>query len=270
MAASDTFQLELEAAEFYEEKFVPALFAEWARLLVEEADVRPGQRVLDVACGTGIVARTAAERAGEEMVAGLDLNEAMLSVARRVRPGIRWLQGDAASLPFPDRGFDVVLCQMALMFFPDPVAALGEMRRVADDAGTVAVVVPGRLDDQPAYGPFVQLAVRCAGEQAAELLGTYWACGDAGRLGALTEAAGLRVRSLRPYLATAGYGSPEDFVRVEVEGTPLARQLSARQYALIRAGVRDVLAPYLRPDGSVGVPLQGHILVASPAVGGTG
>ena len=82
----------------------------------------------------------------------------MLSVARTIRADIEWRQGDAASLPFADGSFDAVLSQMALMFLPDRPAALGEMARVVTDVGTVAVIVPGALDPQPAFEPFVELA----------------------------------------------------------------------------------------------------------------
>jgi len=118
MSATETFRISIERAEAYEAQFVPALFEEWAGRLVAAAGVSPGHRVLDIACGTGIVARTAAGVVGDgENVVGLDLNEAMLTVARRVRPDLGWRQGDAARLPFPDRSFDVVLCQSGLMFF---------------------------------------------------------------------------------------------------------------------------------------------------------
>ena len=80
---------------------MPAFFAQWAPSLCEAAGIAAGQRVLDVACGTGIVARTAAEIVGPANVVGVDLNEAMLTVARRVRPDIDWRQGDVAALPFP-------------------------------------------------------------------------------------------------------------------------------------------------------------------------
>ena len=127
---TETFQIPLEAAEVYEERFVPALFGQWAPLLVEEAGVDRGDRVLDVACGTGIVARTAADRVGPTgSVVGVDLNEAMLIVARRVRPDLEWRQDDAAELPFEDGSFDVALCQMALMFFPDRAQAIGHSTR---------------------------------------------------------------------------------------------------------------------------------------------
>ena len=101
---AETFQLELAAAEAYEERFVPAIFAEWAQLLVAEAGVAPGQRILDVACGTGIAARRAAEIAGASAVTGVDKNDAMLTVAARIRPDITWLRGDAAPPSVDDDG----------------------------------------------------------------------------------------------------------------------------------------------------------------------
>jgi ubiquinone/menaquinone biosynthesis C-methylase UbiE len=143
MSNADTFQqVSLEVAEMYEASFVPTLFADLAPHLVTAAAVAPGDRVLDVACGTGIVARVAADRVGEQSrVVGLDLNEAMLTVARRVRPDLEWHQGDAGALPFPDSAFDVAMCQSGLMFVPDPGAALREMARVVAVGGTVAAQV---------------------------------------------------------------------------------------------------------------------------------
>ncbi len=126
--SSESFQITREIAEFYETAFVPAFFAQWAPLLCQAAGVAPGHRVLDVGCGTGIVTRTAADRvAPDGRAVGVDLNDAMLSVARRVRPDIEFRQADAARLPFADESFDAVLSQMALMFFPDRAAAVREM-----------------------------------------------------------------------------------------------------------------------------------------------
>ena len=97
-SSSESFQIPIEAAEFYESAFVPAFFAQWAPLLCDAAGVAPGQRVLDVACGTGIVARTAADRSAPSgSVVGVDLNEAMLTVARRVCPDIEF--GGRATWP---------------------------------------------------------------------------------------------------------------------------------------------------------------------------
>ena len=263
MTTTEDFQVSLAAAEQYEARFVPAIFAEWAPLLADLARVTPGQSVLDVACGTGIVARTVADRfAGNGRVVGVDLNAGMLAVARRVRPDIDWRQGDVADLPFADGSFDTVLCQMALMFFPDRDRALREMARVARPGGVVAVAVPAALEDQPAYGPFVDMAARVAGPEAFSLLSTYWACGDRdGLRGALTSA-GLEVTDVRTHAGTARFGSPDELAVTEVEGSPLAERLTPEAYAGIRAGARAVLAPFTSPDGRLDAPLHGHLVSA--------
>lgn len=262
VTTSEAFQLDLAAAEVYEKRFVPAMFAEWADVLVKEAAVAPGQRILDVACGTGIAARRAADIAGPSSVTGLDINEAMLTVAARTDPGITWVQGDAGALPFADGEFDVVLCQMALMFFPDPLAAVREMPRVTSEGGTIASVVPARLEDQPAYGAFVNLVGRDAGVQAMSLLNTYWAWGDTGRMRGLFDEAGLTIKNLRTHIGTARYTSAADFVSGEVESTPLMDRLSPEQYARIREGAEEVFRPFTDRDGAVAVPLHALLVAA--------
>ena len=128
------WQLDGDAAEAYE-RYLATSFAPWARRLVELAGIGSGQRVLDVACGTGIVARQAAASAGASgQVVGLDLNDDMLRVARAAAattvPPIEWRQGDGRRLPFADRAFDAVVCEQAIQFFPAPDAAVREMHRV--------------------------------------------------------------------------------------------------------------------------------------------
>jgi ubiquinone/menaquinone biosynthesis C-methylase UbiE len=261
--ASETFRLSAAAAELYESQFVPALFAEWAPRLVDAAAVAPGQRVLDVACGTGIVARTVADaQRGRGRVVGLDLNTAMLDVARRVRPELDWRQGDAAKLPFADASFDVALCQMAFMFFPDRAQVLREMARVVAVGGTVAFSVPARLDVQPAYAPFVAMAARHAGAEATGLLGTYFASGDLDELRALVEQAGLADVTTRTYQGTVRCPSIDAFVATEVESTPLRERITDPVYAAIRDGAREVLRPFTRPDGTAEIPLVGHVVAA--------
>jgi SAM-dependent methyltransferase len=260
---AETFQIPIEVAELYEAKFVPALFAEWSPRLTEIAAVKPGDAVLDVACGTGIVARTASAIVGTEgRIVGVDLNEAMLAVASRVRPDLEWRQGDVARLPFTDGEFDVVLCQMALMFFPDRERALREMGRVVRPNGTVAVCVPASLDAQPAYGPFVEMAVRHAGPEAVSLLSAYWTCGDLAALTAVIESAGLRVTDARTVAGVARFASPDELVATEVESTPLIERISERVYAQIRAEANEVLGPYVTATGTLDAPLVGHLVAA--------
>ena len=261
-SAVETFQISLEQAEAYEANFVPALFGEWATHLVDAAGAAPGQDVLDVACGTGIVAREVADRvAGRGRVVGLDLNEAMLTVARRIRPEIEWVQGDAAELPFASGSFDVALCQSGLMFMPDRAAALRELARVIRPDGTVGVQVWAGLESQPAYGPFYDVVARHAGPQALELVGSYWVLGDLDLLGSLLEAAGLEITSTRTHTSRMRFGSVEQAVRTEVESTPLIERINDEVFAGIVADCESELARF-RVDEGVELPIVGHVVVA--------
>jgi SAM-dependent methyltransferase len=269
---TESFRIPLEAAEVYEARFVPAIFAEWAPRLVDLAGVAPGWSVLDVACGTGIVARTVAPRVGRTgEVTGVDLNEAMLTVARRAAApsdaaaDIAWRQGDVAELPFADAAFDAVLCQMALMFFPDRVRALAEMRRVVRPGGRVAVCVPAALDDQPAYRVLVEVASRHAGPEALSLLGAYWSCGDLAALADRCGAAGLAVVETVTETGTARFASTDDMVATEVEGSPLVDRITDEVYARIRDDAGTELAPFVTPAGAVEAPLVCHLVAATPA-----
>ena len=259
---SESFQITIEAAEAYEAAFVPAFFAQWAPILCDAAGLTSGQRILDVACGTGIVARTAADRVGAANVTGVDLNEAMLSVAGRVGPNLEWRQGDAGALPFDDDSFDSVLCQMALMFFPDRGRALQEMARVTAPGGTVAVLVPSSLDAQPAYGPFVDMAAQYAGSAARSLLSTYFACGDLDELTERFEKAGLPEPTTGTHLGTARFPSVDALVTTEVDSTPLGDRITTEVYERIRLGARDVLAPFTRGDGGLEAPFEVYVVAA--------
>jgi SAM-dependent methyltransferase len=258
----ESFQIPIEAAEAYEAAFVPAFFSQWAPVLCTAAAITAGQKVLDVGCGTGIVARTAADIVGAPNVVGVDINEAMLSVARRVRTDIDWRQGDAGALPLADQAFDAVLCQMALMFFPERAAALREMGRVAAAHGTVAVLVPRGLDVQPAYGPLVDMAAHHAGPEARSLLSTYFACGDLDELCGLFDSAGLRVTSTRTHCGTARFPSVDAAVATEVESTPLRERITDDVYERIRVGAHEALAPFTTGDGRLEAPFECHVVVA--------
>ncbi|MGH9244492.1 MAG: methyltransferase domain-containing protein [Acidimicrobiales bacterium] len=261
-SSTETFQISAEQAEIYETTFVPAVFAQWAPLLLDAAGVEPGQTVLDVACGTGILARTAADRVGATgNVIGVDLNEGMLTVARRVRPDLEWRQGDAADLPFPDDTFDAVLCQSSMMFFPDATGALREMARVCKPAGTVGVQVYSSLQAQPAYGPWIDMVAQHAGPDAVSLLGTYWVHGDLDVLRTRFETAGLEITAIDTTLGTARFGSIEEMVRTEVESTPLVDRISDDVYRRIRDESSRVLGQFQTESGAE-VPIEGLLVIA--------
>jgi SAM-dependent methyltransferase len=257
----ETFQLSVEAAEVYESSFVPALFAEWAGHLVEAAGIAPGQAVLDVACGTGIVARTAADRmVGRGRVVGVDINQGMLTVAGRLRPDIEWRQGDAGELPFEDGSFDAVLCQSGLMFFPDRAGAMREMARVAAPGGTVAVQVWDRLEAQAGYGAMYEAFSEHLGPEAMQLESSYWSLGDLDLMGSLFEAAGLRVTGTRTRVSTVHYGSASEAVATEIEATPLAQRISQDSHRRLLEAASAAMRPFEVDGGRVELPIRGHLI----------
>jgi ubiquinone/menaquinone biosynthesis C-methylase UbiE len=263
MTDTETFQISLETAEAYEAAFVPSLFAHLAPHLVDAADVTAGDRVLDVACGTGIVARTAAELSGPAgRVIGLDLNEAMLTVARRVRPDLDWRQGDAVSLPFADEFFDVALCQSGLMFVPDPGAAVREMFRVVRPGGRVAVQVWSSLDRQTAIHSLADAVARHAGRDAVGLISTYFRLGNREQVTGQFERAGLRVTDVRTLPVVVRAPSVDAYITTEVESTPLIDRISDDVYRRIREEARAGLAPYGDDSGALALPLEAYLVAA--------
>jgi ubiquinone/menaquinone biosynthesis C-methylase UbiE len=151
MSDQGQWQVVGNAAETYERALVPAVFAAWAPFVVALAGPRPGERVLDVACGTGVVARLAAQRVGRAgKVVGLDLNPGMLAVAASATANepttsasLTWQEASATKMPFPDAAFDIVYCQLGLQFFPDRPAALHEMYRVLAPGGRLGLMCGG-------------------------------------------------------------------------------------------------------------------------------
>jgi ubiquinone/menaquinone biosynthesis C-methylase UbiE len=256
------------AAEVYERHLVPAMFAPSAPLIVEAADVRPGERVLDVACGTGVVTRLAAERAGSAgRVVGLDFNVAMLAVARSLPPGpgaqIEWCATSALAMPLPDEAFDVVLCQQGLQQFPDRRAALGEMRRVLRPAGRLAASVWGRIERSPGMAALVEALERHVGVAAANNRRAPFALGDADELGGLVEAAGFRDVAVRPVVISARFPSPEKLVEYQLAATPLSTigGMTDLARAAIIQDVRAALLAYVDDDGLT-FPMEVHLVVA--------
>lgn len=212
-------QEQIAAARAYEDLFVPALFRQWPPLLARAAGVEHGQRVLDVACGTGILARDLAARVGTSgSVAGLDLLPGMLEIARQIAPTIEWKQGTAEELPFPDHSFDAVVSQFGLMFFPDRTKSLREMIRVLRPGGHLAVAVWDSLDNIPAIAAEVALLERVAGRGAADALRAPFVLGNKAELEELGRDAGIAAATVNTHAGTARFPSIRSLVEADLRG----------------------------------------------------
>jgi SAM-dependent methyltransferase len=166
-------------------------------------------------------------------------------------------------LPFLARSFDVVLCQAALMFFADPRKALGEMARAIKDDGTVAIQVWDGLDGQPAYRPFIDVVAGVAGQDATDLLSSYFSRGDRSELHGLLRAGGLWPIATRTGSTNLRFGSVDEFVMTEVQGTPLGERLTGVELSRIVEGSRAALRAFASPDGTLDIPIRGHVITAT-------
>lgn len=260
---SDHGQVNRSAADFYEEFFLPALFQEWSSRVADTAKIGQGQRVLDVACGTGALARTISKRVepGGSIV-GIDINEGMLAVARKKAPEIDWRHAPAEVLPFSDNSFDAVVSQFGLMFFEDQLAAIREMYRVLRPGGYMAVAVWGSLENTPGYAAMVDLLNRLFGNGAADALRAPYSLGDDNKLRTLFAAAGLPNVQIYTHLGTARFPSIESWVYTDVKGWTLADSISEKDNERLLEEAQQTLQPFVTPDGSVAFPAPAHIVRA--------
>ena len=256
-----------DLAENYERLFVPVIPAPLAVDLIEAVALRPGERVLDVACGTGVVARLAAGRVGEEgAVAGVDLNAGMLAVARSLAPGapsIEWHEGPAEELPLPDESVDVVLCQLGLMFVADKPAALRQMRRVLAPGGRIAIGVPGPAP--PLFLDFEAALASHIGPEAGAFVGLVFSLDDPGRLGELVSSAGFRDVAVEARPCSLTLPPPEEFLWQYLSCTPLAPSvagLSDDGRAALEREVAERWAPFVQ-DGAIAIELDELVATAS-------
>ncbi len=192
-----TFQVADGGPATYE-RFVAPIMAPFVTAALEAAGIGQGGSVLDVACGTGFVARAAAAVVGETgRVSGVDVNPGMLQVASaqsdRIEPRIHWHRSAADRLPFADSEFDAVICQQGLQFFPDMAAAVAEAARVVTEGGRYVVTVWSDLEKSP--------YMRAQHSAVEELLG-----GDAGS--SFARAFECKVDSIIGAFRGAGLRSP--------------------------------------------------------------
>jgi len=265
MNHEERWQLGGNAAAFYE-RYVMLIMEPWVRRLVDVAMLQPDEHVLDVACGTGFVARLAAQRVGVKgRVVGIDLNTSMIEAARETAATtIDWRIGDAAALPFEDGEFDAVLCQQGLQFFPDRVQALREMRRVLRRGGRLAFTVWGAIGDVPYQAALADALTRHVGPEAGAMARAPSALHDSAELHGLVSAAGFRNVHVRPTIATTTLPLPEEFVPGHLAALPMAHaiaQLARDRGAAIVQDMTEALRAYV-DDQQLKVPAGVHVVTA--------
>jgi SAM-dependent methyltransferase len=255
-------QVAAAAAEVYEEFFVPALFRAWADPVLDAAGVAVGDRVLDVACGTGVVARRAAERVGTDgEVVGLDCNEGMLAVAARSPASVAWRPGRAEELPFPSGAFDRVVCQFALMFFDDRSRALREMARVLRPGGTVALATWAAVEESPGYAAMVDLLREEVSAAAADALLAPFTLGTEAIVRDVVAGVFPDVTVTR-HDGTARFDSIDAWVHTDIRGWTLSDMIDDAAYERLLARARVVHARYTDDAGRVAFAAPALIAVA--------
>ncbi|CAN5855314.1 methyltransferase domain-containing protein [soil metagenome] len=268
--ALHNFQVRGSVPMAYESHLVPIIFKPWAHRIVEAVGVNPEDRVLDLACGTGIISRTVAARPGwSGSLVAADVNPAMLEVCRQTTAeagiDVDTHQAAAEALPLPDADFDVVVCQFALMFFDDPSSAVAEMARVLKPGGRLALSVFRSPQHCPGYDHFATAVRRHIGEEAATMVTSPFAFDNAEGIRSLLKQAGFSDIALRIEVEVERFPDPGEMVRMEVESTPLAPvfdQLTPETIDAVVQRLASDLAPHT-DDGGVVFPAQAWIATAT-------
>jgi SAM-dependent methyltransferase len=249
---ADTGQLTSSAAEIYDEFFLPAIFAQWAPRLVEAVGLRPGERVVDVASGTGVLAREAlAAVSPDGEVVGVELNPGMLAVARRKAPAVDWREAPAEALPLETGSFDAVLSQFGLMFFADRPAAIREMWRVLRPGGRLAIAVWDALDRTPGYAAATALLARLFGDGIADLLRAPYGLGDSEGFEALLRDAGVVRPKIRRVAGEARFPSIRAWMHTDIRGWTLTDRLDDAAFERLAGEAETALARFVGPEGAV-------------------
>ncbi|WP_157966438.1 class I SAM-dependent methyltransferase [Oceanibium sediminis] len=243
---------DLAAGRGYEALLVPALFSPWAPHVVDAAGIGDGASTLDIACGTGVLARQALKRSGAKgRVVGLDPAPGMIAAAAEVELAIEWVSGRAEDLPFEDNAFDHVISQFGMMFFEDRQKAADEMLRVLKPGGTLAVAVWHGIERNPAYRDVARLLEAEVGPAAAEAVRLPFSLGDPGAVADILSRAGFGDIETDTRVEQATFPDHRMIVEVELRGwLPLfGIHLDEDRIADVLAKADERLAKYAIPSG---------------------
>ena len=243
MAEQETFQLQGDSAQIYEGQQVPSLFRPLAELTFQHVDVPEGSRVLDAACGTGIVGRMAAEKAGRSgSVVGIDLNAAMIEVAKQNSPvtsaAVGWRQGDVTALPFPDASFDIAFCQQGLQFFPSKLAALTELRRGLAPGGSLILTVWSEIP--PLAAARSQALAKYINAEVAKSALAPFSFHDQAAIQALMVEAGFQAIQMETLIVQSQIGLGPESIRKGLAAQPYANEVAKLDGAVQDALIDDI------------------------------
>jgi SAM-dependent methyltransferase len=268
-AERERWQVSGSGPEVYELEIVPALFGPWAETVVNLASPQSVERVLDLACGTGVVARPAAQRVGPSgKVVGLDLNPGMLAVARSLPPvpgaSIEWREDDGVNIPLADSSFDLVICQLGLQFFTDRPKSLTNMHRVLTKEGRLVLLVWRPIQYSPGFLAMANSLRKHIGPDAAKIMHAPFSLGNARELQNLLNEAGFNNTVVHIGIGSARFPSSERMVSSYVAASPLSSYVTKTSEHAQTSLVKDVSAAmeqYTDDEGLI-FPIEGNLAIA--------
>ena len=270
MSQSEPWHFDQDPSELYERLLAPSKFLPWAAHLVELGKPQPGDKVLDVACGTGTVTRLIPAFVGASgSVTGVDFDTGRLKVAASLPLAydcaIEWKEGDAGALPFEDATFHMVFCQQGLQFFPDKPGALREMRRVLVAGGKLVLGVWCSVEHQPGGRAMAEALERHVSPEAGAIRRSPFSFGDPDVLQALVTDAGFQDVVLKPTVKTVRFPSAEAFTKRSISARVPLNQLVAavdeKARAAIVADVNLALAQY-EAEAGLELPTAVNVVTA--------
>lgn len=234
-------------ADRYQSVLVPVIFDPWAKELIRRANPKPGEDVLDLACGTGVVTRQVAKQIPDVgRLTGVDHSRDMLDVARGVaaETGLvaEWVEADAANLPFQDDSFDLAFCQQALQFFPDRSAALLELRRVLKPEGRVVFCVQQALEVNPMLRAQAGALDAHVGAGAGDAVRAICGLSDADELRQLFEVAGFQYVEVQSTTLLLHHPDARTFAEGAMGGMHTGDKLSGLAEGAIERAVEAFLS----------------------------
>lgn len=259
MKNQESYQLALAGAQFYEKHFIPSIFAPWANIMVDQLELQSDDRLLDVACGTGIVARTAYAKGDKSLaITGYDLNDGMLQVAKANTEDIHWMQGKAEELPFSNNSFTKSVCQFGIMFFQDPEKALREMERVSTKK--VLISIWNEIEANEGYAELLELVEQVGGTASSDVLRSPFSMGNKKGILNLLSNCGLKNYEINTKQKAVLFPSVENWIDCDVKASPIINHITNRQYETLKKEAKTQLKKYIQSNGKVQFKMSAHII----------